>query len=312
MGNSNDFIWDFWYYFDSDKKLFHIFYLNANKNLVSANKHHFHSRVGYGTTYDFKNIKYLNRNILEASDRNWANTSIWSGDIIKINNGFLLFFTSRNRYEDDGLTQNIGIAYAKKDFNNWTVSNIRIRPNLAYERKNLEGDTTIHAWRDPFLFRIDQQVYMLVSAKSINSPIGRKGSVGLLKMKNNSFYEWEYCNPISEPSYYSEMEVPQLYINSRNQYELIFSCRSEYDLAPTTNKAGGLQSLISSNWQNFRNSQVNVLLPENSGLYACRVIPELDGEIVGFDLENGNIHRANVRVDVKHINRNFEDLNFTI
>ena len=144
------------------------------------------------------------------------------------------------------MTQNIGIAYSKKDLDNWTITDIRIPPNFVYERRSLIGDTTIHAWRDPFLFRINKQVYMIVSAKSIHSPMGRKGVIGLLKMKNNNFNEWEYLNPISEPSYYSEMEVPQLYINSKNKYELIFSCRSEYDFAPNTNKAGGLQSLISS------------------------------------------------------------------
>jgi len=28
-----------------------------------------------------------------------------------------------------------------------------------------------------------------------------------------------------------------------------------------------------------------VLLPESFGLYACRVIPELNGDMVGFDFE---------------------------
>jgi beta-fructofuranosidase len=310
--HSDRYIWDFWYYFDSQQKLFHLFYLNAEKSLVAKEKHHLHSQIGYGTTYDFRKIKYLNFNVLEASDNYWANTSIWSGDIIKINNGFLLLFTSRNKYEDDGFTQNIGIAYSQKDFNNWAVSDIRIPPDFVYEPRSISGDTTIHAWRDPFLFRIDQQVYLLVSAKSISSPIGRKGVIGLLKMKNNSFKEWEYLNPISEPSSYSEMEVPQLYINTKNEYELIFSCRSKYDFKKTTNKAGGLQSLISSNWQNFRDSQVNVILPESSGIYACRVIPELEGEIVGFDLENGNIQRTYIKTYFKHISRNFDDLNFQI
>ena len=210
------------------------------------------------------------------------------------------------------MTQNIGIAYSKKDFNNWIVSDIRIPPDFVYERRSLIGDTTIHAWRDPFVFRIDRQVYMLVSAKSIDSPLGRKGAIGLLKMKDNSFQEWEYLKPISEPSHYSEMEVPQLYINSQNEYELIFSCHSEYDFASTTNKVGGLQSLISTNWQNFSNSQANVLLPESSKLYACRAIPELNGEIVGFDLENGNLHRSNVKTNFKYVDRNFDDLNFAV
>ncbi len=312
MNDSNNFIWDFWYYFDPQEKLFHIFYLNANKDLVATEKHHFHSRIGYANTYDFRDIKYINFNVLKASDNYWANTSIWSGDVIKINNGFLLFFTSRNKYQDDSLTQNIGIAYSKKDFNNWIVSDIRIPPDFVYERRSLIGDTTIHAWRDPFVFRIDRQVYMLVSAKSIDSPLGRKGAIGLLKMKDNSFQEWEYLKPISEPSHYSEMEVPQLYINSQNEYELIFSCHSEYDFASTTNKVGGLQSLISTNWQNFSNSQANVLLPESSKLYACRAIPELNGEIVGFDLENGNLHRSNVKTNFKYVDRNFDDLNFAV
>ena len=306
----DNFIWDFWYYFEAKTSIFHIFYLNAPKELVPQQQHHFYSRVGYGITKDFRSIEYLNFNVLEASQNSWANTSIWTGDIIKIKNGFLLFFTSRNQQQDDGLTQMIGIAYSEKDFNHWRISDIRICPNFIYEPKGLPGDTTIHAWRDPFLFRINKAVYMLVSAKSQHSPLGKKGVVGLLKMKDNHFTEWDYLNPISTPNYYSEMEVPQLYLNHNNQYELIFSCPSKYDFNPTTNQAGGLQNFTASDWQNFDTNHVKIILPESSRLYACRAIPELEGEIVGFNLDQGNLQPTGIKKQFKHLDRNFEDLTF--
>jgi beta-fructofuranosidase len=38
-----------------------------------------------------------------------------------------------------------------------------------------------------------------------------------------------------------------------------------------------------------------VLVPPEKGLYACRLIPELGGEIVGFDTEYGGLRRSGLR-----------------
>lgn len=309
-------VWDFWYYFDSESNLFHVFYLNADEILVSADKHHFAACVGHATTSDFMRMDWGNDedfHVLTASPNHWANTSIWSGDIIKVSNGFLLFYTSRNREQDDGMTQNIGIAYSESLSKScWQLSSTRIEPGYSYLPRNLLGDLSTHAWRDPFIFRENNQIYMLVSAKSIDDPIGRNGVIGCLRLKENNFREWEYLEPIAKPSCYSEMEVPQLYKDPQGNYELVFSSWAKNDFSATTRKAGGFQGLTASNLKDFSNKKPHVLMAEKSGLYACRIIPEMDGEIVGFDIQDGGIRRSGVKTNFQHVDRNFTEFTFAM
>ena len=75
---------------------------------------------------------------------------------------------------------------------------------------------------------------------------------------------------------------------------------------PSTQKSGGLQGVISSSMFNFpAASSPKVFLPETAQLYACRVIPELDGEIVGFDITTGGIRRSGVKTGLRNVDRDF-------
>ncbi|MBE9111731.1 beta-fructosidase [Nodosilinea sp. LEGE 07298] len=322
-------VWDFWYHFDAEAKLFHIFYLNADRALVSSGKHHFASTVGHATTPDFDSIDWGDEdsfNILKPSPGHWANTSIWSGDVIKVKNGYLMFYTSRDRNQDDGLTQSIGVAYTDNLWSTqWQVLDTQINPSAAYQTKSLDGDLTFHAWRDPFLFRRqDGCIDMLVAAKTSAGAVGCNGAIALLTLATADFpaairgeREWNYLAPIAQPCCYAEMEVPQLYKNSRGSYELVFSTWAKYDFAPATAGQGGFQSLtlptsggtseetisFSPSSQDFQ-----VLIPESKGLYACRIVPELDGEIIGFDSQAGGIRRSGIKTKFEAMNRDFSDL----
>ncbi|PSR13925.1 beta-fructosidase [filamentous cyanobacterium CCP3] len=322
-------VWDFWYHFDAQARLFHIFYLNADRTLVSSGQHHFASTVGHAVTSDFNTIDWGNEDsisVVKPPPDHWANTSIWSGDVIRVKNGYLMFYTSRDRTQDDGLTQNIGVAYTDNLWSNqWQILGARIQPGFVYQPKSTDGDLTFHAWRDPFLFRqSDSQIYMLLSAKTSAGGMGRNGAIALLTIPNTDFSaavqgegEWHYLLPIAEPCCYAEMEVPQLYKNPQGGYELVFSTWAKYDFAPATDGKGGFQSLtlpnlnaakedgirLSPSSQNFQ-----VLRPESEGLYACRIIPELEGEMVGFDSQTGGIRRSGIKTRLISMNRNFSDL----
>jgi Glycosyl hydrolases family 32 N-terminal domain len=301
-------VWDFWYYFEPETKIFHLFYLNADLALVADEQHHFSAQVGYATTKDFLSIEWHVDRVLAADTDRWDNTAIWSGDIIKVENGFLMFYTSRNKAIDNGMTQNIGAVFTPHlhSFDRWfRMPNIRIQPQAPYEIRHIHDDTTTHAWRDPFLFCCDRQIYMLLSAKDRNQPLGRKGAVALLKAKNNSFEDWEYLDPICQPGYYSEMEVPQLYRSTDDNYALVYSCWAKNDFAPSTDRSGGLHGLFSPSPFSFFGQHPQVLLPETDRLYACRIIPELDGEIVGFDIDTGGIRRSGVKTGLRSVDRDF-------
>ena len=303
------YIWDFWYYYDPKDKLFHVFYLNADPVLVPDEKHHWASQVGYGITKDFTSMDWGPVDILTASPLRWDNSSIWTGDVVRISNGFLLFYTSRNSETDDGKTQNIGVAYANRiGAPKWQpIPNIQLSPDgLIYSARHIPNDVTIHAWRDPFVFRHDNQIYMVVTAKSIKRPIGNNGVVALLHSADGSYKNWEYLKPITNPGFYSEMEVTQILQNPKSGFELVFSTGPKYDKSPGTKGSGGLYGISSANALSFKNNP-QLLLPFDSGLYACRIIPELDGEIVGFDHRTGGIRRSGIKTAYKSLDRDFSD-----
>lgn len=310
LQHSERFVWDFWYHYDIEESMFHLLYLNADPSLVPKNQHHFSARIGYATTRDFTSIEWVNDDVFHASKDGWDNTAIWTGDVIRIKDGFLLFYTSRDRNIDDGLTQNIGAAFST-DFLHWErVKNFRLQPDSRYyEPRTVDGDNSIHSWRDPFVFRYDESVYMLLCAKSPEQKVERKGTVGLLRGVDNSLTKWEVLPPIFSPGWFSECEIPQIYRDGA-RLVLTYSSWAKFDNAPNTDGEGGLQSVTGSS-QSLLDADFKdlprVLLPESSGLYACRVIPELGGDIVGFNIKKGGLQRVNVKTGLKAVNRNFTE-----
>lgn len=307
-------VWDFWYWFDPALSQFHVFYLNADKPLFALGQHHDAARLGYAVTPDFQSIDWGDESqweVLTAHADDWDNTAIWSGDILRIQTGYLLFYTSRDRHQDNGTIQNIGMAYATTPRGPWHRTLLRLQPGGGYVRQHVAGDRAPHAWRDPFLFLDEGQIYMVISAKSSAAPLGKNGTVGLLQLRNNDFSAgvWDILDAIASPQWYAEMEVPQLYRDAQGRYHLVFSTWAKNDFAPTTQQCGGLHAMTSSVWRTF-DQPPSVLLPEASGLYACRIIPELDGEIVGFDLHTGGIRRSGIKTQFQGMDRDFSRFAF--
>ncbi|MGC9364914.1 MAG: beta-fructosidase [Fidelibacterota bacterium] len=306
------FAWDFWYYFEKKSNHFHLFYLNADPALVPVEQHHWAAQVGYANTSNFTSVNWGSTAVLTASPRRWDNSSIWSGDVVRIQNGFLMFYTSRNLETDDGKTQNIGIAFGDRiDTPEWQpLPDFRIPPDgLIYSPRHISNDVSIHAWRDPFVFRYESQIYMLVSAKSLKNPRGRNGVVALLRSRDGGFKNWEYLASVADPGCYSEMEVAQIFKRSKGKYQLIFSTGPDYDHTPGSEGSGGLYGIISKNPLHFP-EKPRLLYPFQNGLYACRIIPEMDGEIVGFDHRTGGLRRSGIKTHLLAMDRDFPEWKF--
>jgi len=302
------YVWDFWYWYEADAERFHLFYLNAPPDSVSQGWHHQLATVGYGVTADFTTIEWGPYDVLVADPGGWDNTSIWTGDVVRIGEGFLLFYTSRDRNWGDGYTQAIGIAAAATiDACHWqrTVISPLVATTAAYARGSVLGDPTVHAWRDPFLFRQGGDSYMLLSAKATGLAPGRNGAIAWLRADGNQLSQWQPLPPLVAPGYYAEMEVPQLYGHADGSYEVVFSSTAALDFGPRTDQQGGVQGMTITSLEPVAAAAIHLWLPAASDLYACRVIPELDGELVGFDLKTGGIRRSGLKTHLQSVNRDF-------
>ncbi|MFW5748605.1 MAG: beta-fructosidase [Chloroflexota bacterium] len=302
------FVWDFWYYHDADEKLFHVLFLNADRSLAATDAHHWQAQVGYATTRDFVSVDWHATDVFTADPDGWDNTSIWTGDLIRGREGFILLYTSRSRDVGDGMTQNIGMAVSK-DLRHWErVPDFRLAPDPQYyEAHTHPEDDSIHAWRDPYLFRHNGQLFMLVAAKGRDLLPGRKGVVGLLRSVDGSLLNWEALPPLYASGYVSECDVPILYTLDGTS-KLVYTVHARYDHAPMTGGAGGLHgistpALFVKPWMGPA-----VLLAKASGMYAARVIPELGGDIVGPDFRLGGWQRVPAQTGFRHVDRDFRDL----
>jgi beta-fructofuranosidase len=169
------FVWDFWYLYGKKTSIYHVLYLNTDPAQVLNNQHHLSSVVGYAVTKDFTHMEWIDCDVFQAKPDGWDDTSIWSGDVIQCRDGYLFYYTSRNSHVDDGITQNIGMAFST-NFRDWRrVDSFRLEPKTPYyEARSVRGDDTIHSWRDPFLFIYKNNIYMLIAAKNIKQPPTRK------------------------------------------------------------------------------------------------------------------------------------------
>ena len=144
---------------------------------------------------------------------------------------------------------------------------------------------------------------MVITAKSKHCEINRKGTIALLRMKD-SLFEWEVLPPLYAPGLYSECEVPRIYQSNGKLY-LTFSCFAKYDFSVSENK-GGLYSVeLNENLKTSKHAAKCIVSEKQ--LYAAMILPELQGDVVGFH-PNGGLQRKNFTCTWQHLDRDFSHI----
>lgn len=318
--HKSDFVWDFWYHYDQATSVFHVFFLHADRDLVPDEQHHFHASVGYAQTTDFIDFDWMRDGVLRARPNHWDNTSIWTGDVIEVRDGYLMYYTSRNQETHDGWTQNIGLAYSHNMFDWERVEEFRLEADPTYytTQNYMPEDDSTHAWRDPYLFRHHGQIYMLLAAKDHTKPLTRRGCVAILRAENNSLADFTALPPIYSPGLMSECEVPAL-VRDGSDYVVTFSGHDRFNHVEDKNVVGGLyiaRASANDEVPDFSSARIETLVPQmvphgNSILptyYAGRVIPELGGDVVVFNMIEGGLQRIATQTGWQSVDRNFKDV----
>jgi beta-fructofuranosidase len=301
-------LWDFWSLYDSVKKDFHVLSLSADKNLVADDTHHFSSRLAYYKTSDFKSVldETLIEDVFAASPNSWDNTSIWSGDVIRLGDQYMMFYTSRNSYAKDILTQHIGCAISKADaklpLQEWhRIPTLISADPKWYTVKSDPSESSIHAWRDPFLFVANGKTYMLLAAKKASLPRNQRGCIAILRANNNELTEWVCLPPIYAQGDMGEVELPQIYRKSNGSLVCCFNSHARQDVTKRERKGGFyavdfLDLLLEDEMQDLK----ILALTQDTGAYGFRVVPELNGAIVGFDIKSGKPVNTGISTGFQH------------
>lgn len=308
------YFWDCWTIFDRATEKFHIFRLFAEQHYRDIAQHDKFSRLAYGTSKNLENFEYHQMDIIKPSDNS---SSIWTGCIIRRSDGkYLLFYTERTTKSNYWANQTIRCAYTNELGTDWhRISSIEISPNTVDPQGNFfllsprTTDRTIHAWRDPFVFKHGGIFYMLVSAKSNQMEPHESACIALLKAKDDLLETWTLVTARLVGGY-EELEVPQIYIDKHtNQAVLIASTWNENDYQESMNQGYNPYNNLANttvrrqgNLLSFRSNHITealegkfgspeVIVTSSEGLYAGVVVPELSGAIMGFDISTGK-HRV--------------------
>lgn len=226
----NDYaFWDSWYLYSEPNKEYHALMLCAERKYFPESTHHQHSMLAYARSRDLSlDLEHWEDKKIVKGLVNDPNSSIWTGSVICWGDGYLLAYTLRRTVGTYFAEQSICFARSD-DLMNWEpvgeeLSLETIDPQEEYfSRRPTDDDRTAHAWRDPYFFLYDGDLYMTVSAKSREigprpkkrGP-GRRACIALLRGRiDGEQIRWGLVNPyLVKPGYYEELEASQVYLTN--------------------------------------------------------------------------------------------------
>lgn len=199
-------IWDSWYTFDGEYH--HAFYLKASRALGDPNRRHRHPAVGHARSRDLYTWEELPDALAIADAPAFDDWTTWTGSVVKDDSGTWWMFYTGTSHGDDGLVQRIGSA-TSNDLMTWVKQRsplIEADP----EHYELLGESTWddQAWRDPFVFRTNDQWQMLITARSNQGSPDSRGVVG--RATSSDLHEWKVQAPLATNEDFGQLEVLQV------------------------------------------------------------------------------------------------------
>jgi len=216
----NKYLWDFWMI--KSKKYYHLFHLQAPRNLPSSNDRHEFASIGHAVSSDLYHWTDEGTVLEKGSGGSWDDTSLWTGSTIKKDDLFYMFYTSRSSTERRKI-QRIGVAISK-DLRQWEkyANNPIIEADSQwYETSHISEDGQEH-WRDPYIiYHPTEGIYYAFICARVN--FGESNSRGCIgRAISNDLLNWKVIGPATESGKYMQMEVPDVHIHNGHCY-LVFS-----------------------------------------------------------------------------------------
>ncbi len=283
----NRYIWDFWYIRERDG--FSVFFLNCDRKYHRNDQQHHHSVVGRAKTLDFVDFFDVEPDVFHATEDSWDNTSIWTGDTVDIAGERYLFYPSRDRRERDGTVQHIGVAKAVGS--SFQRLNIKISATKGFYLEHSDPrERSIQCWRDPFVFFLEDRLYILVAAKRDRSPIDHRGCIALLET-DSQLSDFRHIKVLLDTDF-SEVELPQIYRTEKGSLRVFFNAKT----------AAGRKRFVVTKAFSSITDEVTVDREictedfERDRYYGFRIVPERNGAICAFDEQLGIVQVfSNVR-----------------
>ncbi len=277
-------MWDFW--FTKHHDTYHLFYLQASRSLRNPQKRHDNASIGHASSPDLVNWTELGTVLEPGYAKEWDDVSTWTGSVIEHDSRWWMFYTGRSSLEG-GHEQRIGAAISG-DLNFWVKhpgNPLLVTHPFWYEHLDNKKWPNV-AWRDPWLYAVDDGFEMLLTAR-VNTG-SRDGRGVVARAFSSDLTLWTALPPLTVPGGFGEMEVPQR-IDTPHGRLLLFSCESK-NLA--SGRTAGLSDcyvmrLDESGGPFPADTAQSLDLP---GHYAARAIegPSGDWVVLAFELQDAD------------------------
>jgi len=220
-------VWDFWLADDGD--LFHLYYLHAPRALGDPELRHRNARIGHATSVDLRSWDDHGPVLGPGDPDGFDGSATWTGSVVRGDDGvWRMFYTGSRFLAADSIAnvETIGVA-TSTDLHTWVKQPgpIAVADPRWYETLDA-GTWREEAWRDPWVFRVDDEWRMLITARSADGDPVDRGVIGLATSPD--LVTWTVQPPVSDPGAgFMHLEVPQhLRIDGREL--LLFSCDSPH------------------------------------------------------------------------------------
>jgi beta-fructofuranosidase len=204
-------IWDFWFAPRKPGEPYHVFYLQAPRDLPDPEQRHVIASVGHAVSSDLINWTERPTALAPGSPGSWDDRAIWTGSIFERDCRFYWFYTALGLR--DGV-QRIGLATstdpALEHWERHQVNPILEADSRWYEKADPALNSP-EACRDPWVCAdpSTERYFMFFTARVNQGPIDGRGVIGCAT--SNDLIHWEQRAPVTEPSDFGELEVPQLF-----------------------------------------------------------------------------------------------------
>jgi beta-fructofuranosidase len=215
-------VWDFWLARAQDEH--HVFYLQAPRTLGDPLLRHHHASIGHAVSADLRRWRVVRDAIRPGRSGSWDDLAVWTGSVIERDGRWQMLYTGINRSER-GLIQRIGLA-TSDDLVHWRKhpgNPVIEADGRWYELLDLDRWKD-QSWRDPWLFALDGEARVLLSARSRAGPADGAGVVG--QARSSNFVDWEVLPPLTAPGEFAQVECPQL-VSVDGRRLILFSCLAE-------------------------------------------------------------------------------------
>lgn len=269
------YLWDFWII--EHRGIYHLFYLQAPKDLPDPEQRHGVATVGHAISEDLKFWEEVGTALEPGPPGTWDDRAIWTGSVIEHKGAFYTLYTGTSKAEE-GKIERIGLAIST-DLIHWEkhpANPVLEADPRWYEVTPSTSPFNEVAWRDPYVLKERGQFCAFITARRKIGNRRWRGCIGLAK--STDLTSWQIYPPIKVFAKFAQMEVPQV-ITQRGHVFLLFSARAEWAQSQNLQVTGTFYSVADTVLGPF--SKTSPLLANSGGtFYGGKIIRDPFGRWV--------------------------------